>query len=79
MAVPDFRGYSDIVMHSRETVNGIDEERIVFPITRYDNILNAPHLTTDPSAIKNAEFVLFETESMEMSQEDIFKLYDKTW
>lgn len=79
MASPEFKGYSDILMHSKETVNGIDEERIVFPITRYDNVLNAPHLTDDPKKSENSEFILLTTSESELPADDVYNLYGMKW
>ena len=79
MAAPDFKGYSDIVMHSKELVDGVNEERIVFPITRYDNVLNAPKVTDDPSKAENSEFILMTSEESEVDSNTIYDLIGKRW
>lgn len=79
MAKPEFKGYSDIVMHSKENVDGISEERIVFPVTRYDNVLNAPHVSDDPAHAENSEFILMTSEEKEMDSDLVYALIGKKW
>lgn len=79
MAKPEFKGYSDILMHSKEVVDGISEERIVFPVTRYDNVLNAPHVSDDPKLSENSEFILLTSEEPLMDSEEVYRLIGKKW
>lgn len=79
MAKPEFKGYSDIIMHSKENVDGSTEERIVFPVTRYDNVLNAPHVSDDPTKSENSEFILMTSEEVEMDSETVYSLIGKRW
>ena len=79
MANPEFKGYSDIILHSKELVDGVDEERIVFPVTRYDNVLNAPKVTDDPLNAENSEFILMASEESEVESNVIYSLIGKRW
>ena len=64
---------SDILMHNKDTS---ETERIVFPITRYRNILSAPSVVTDSDEIYGAPFHLLkmEDEEEEMTVSEIRKL-----
>lgn len=50
---------SDVLMHSKD---GNDTERIVFPYTRYRNILSAPRVVVDSDEVYGAPFHLLEME-----------------
>ena len=62
---------SDVLMHQKDTS---ETERVVFPITRYRNLLSAPSVVTDSDEIYGAPFHLLETEEEEMSVSEIRKL-----
>lgn len=64
---------SDILMHQKDTN---ETERIVFPITRYRNLLSAPSVVTDSDEIYGAPFHLLEMEDEEeeMTVSEIRKL-----
>ena len=64
---------SDVLMHQKDTS---ETERIVFPYTRYANILSAPSVVTDSDEIFGAPFHLLEIENEEeeMTVSEIRKL-----
>jgi len=64
---------SDILLHQKDTS---ETERIVFPYTRYRNVLSAPSVVSDSDEIYGAPFHLLEIESEEeeMSVSEIRKL-----
>ena len=64
---------SDVLMHSKDHN---DTERIVFPFTRYANVLSAPRVVTDSDETYGAPFHLLEMEdeAEELSVSEIRKL-----
>ena len=62
---------SDILLHDKDSDN---TEKVILPITRYDNVLNAPKVVTNCNAVAGAPFVLYSTESESLSTSDIRKL-----
>lgn len=65
------KGVSDAFIHAK---NGSKTERIILPFTRYRNILNAPKLVTTPVEAKGRRFSLYQTETEEVSSEDVTAL-----
>ena len=61
---------SDVLLHQKD---GSLIERVVLPITRYDNVMNSPRVVTDGDNI-GAPFVLLKTEEEIVSIEMIRKL-----
>lgn len=59
---------SDVLLHTKEKA---DSERVILPITRYKNIMNAPRLVSSSNAAKGAPFVLFETDQEVLSIEEL--------
>ena len=53
---------SDVLMHDKDSA---DTERIVFPYTRYRNVLSAPSVVSDADEIYGAPFHLLEIEDEE--------------
>lgn len=49
-------------------------ERIILPITRYANILNAPKVVKDPYDSPGAPFVFLQTGSENLNHEEIMVL-----
>lgn len=58
----------DVIMHTK-TDNQTEE--IVLPVTRYDNVLNAPHLVETSEAHPGAPFHLLETDEEELDISEI--------
>lgn len=53
---------SDVLLHQKDTS---ETERVVFPFTRYKNILSAPSVVTDADESYGAPFHLLEMEEEE--------------
>lgn len=62
---------TDVVMHSKDK-NG--EERLVLPVTRYKNILNAPRMVTDLDITITSPFVIYAESAEELSTDEIKEL-----
>lgn len=62
---------TDVVMHSKDN-NG--EERLVLPVTRYKNILNAPRMVTDLDITITSPFVIYAESAEELSTDEIKEL-----
>lgn len=58
---------SDTLLHEQDSDR---TERVILPITRYRNVLNAPTLVTDGNAVKGAPFLLLamDSETIDTSQ-----------
>lgn len=59
---------ADAILHSKDTDL---TERLVFPVTRYSNILNAPNLISDRRDLYDAPFTLLITEKESLTHEQI--------
>lgn len=62
---------TDLLMHGKDSDR---TERILLPITRYGNILNAPNVVSEDLETRGAPFHLLETDSIEMSEDEIRQL-----
>ena len=62
---------SDILLHDKNSDN---TEKVILPITRYDNVLNAPNLVTNSNAVKGAPFLIYSTDTETLSTSEIRKL-----
>jgi hypothetical protein len=64
---------SDILLHQKDSS---ESERIVFPVTRYKDVLNSPSVVSDSDEIFGAPFHLLEIEDEEeeMTVSEIRKL-----
>jgi hypothetical protein len=62
---------TDVIMHSKDN-NG--EERLVLPVTRYKNILNAPRMVTDLDTTITSPFVIYAESAEELSTDEIKEL-----
>lgn len=62
---------SDTLLHEKSSDK---TERVILPITRYNNVLNAPKVVTNVDSVKGAPFVLYATESETLSTVEIRKL-----
>ena len=62
---------SDVLLHEKDSDRS---ERVIMPITRYKNVLNAPNVVTTPNAIKGAPFVLLATETEVLSTAELRSL-----
>ena len=62
---------SDTLLHEKDSDR---TERVILPITRYKNVLNAPQVVTNGNAVKGAPFVLLVTETETLSTSELRKL-----
>lgn len=66
---------SDVLLHMKETDNCCNgDERVILPITRYDNVMSAPNVVSSPTEVAGAPFLLLRTGADALSVEDIRKL-----
>ena len=66
--------HKDSVLHEVIEENGKFSEGIIYPITRYDNILNSPKVTKDITEANNPPFLLFASEEDDILDTDVYKL-----
>ena len=64
---------SDTLLHEKDSDR---TERIILPITRYKNVLNAPSVVSNVNSVKGAPFVLYTTETETLSTAELRKLID---
>lgn len=76
-------GYSDTFLHELiEETGEKNKKRILFPFTRYDNILNRPLVLDKGEGIENSnnpDFLLVTTETEEVDDAVIYDLYKQEW
>ena len=73
-------GHSDSVLHEIIEENGSKEkERILFPFTRYDNILNRPKCLKLGEKIEKSNNPDFLLETEEVNDTEIYTLFNQTW
>ena len=60
----------DAILHVKTS----DSEEIVLPVTRYDNVMNSPHLVETAEARPGAPFHLLETDSETLDASEIRRL-----
>lgn len=65
---------TDNFLHIR---NEDGEEGIIFPITRYDNIMGRPTIITDANDLRGSDFSLLVTEEVEVTAEEANEFYGK--
>ena len=72
--------YTDSFLHEIIEENGKKKKGgILFPFTRYANILNRPIVTDDIKSSKNPEFLLVKTETFELDDSIVFELFGQQW
>ena len=62
---------SDVLLHNRDTDR---TETVILPITRYNNVMNAPKVISDISATNGASFMLLTTETEVLDTAKLRKL-----
>jgi len=62
---------SDVLLHDK---NSDRTERVILPITRYENVLNAPGVVNNGNSLKGAPFLLLKTGTDTLSTEDLRRL-----
>ena len=72
--------YTDTFLHEIIEENGEKKRTgILFPFTRYDNILNRPKVSDNIRASNNPDFLLVPTETVEVDDGEIYKLFGQEW
>jgi hypothetical protein len=73
-------GYSDSFLHEIIEEDGVKEKkRVIFPSTRYDNVLNRPTVTSSIKESNNSDFMLVTTGEEEVPDAEIFKMFNQDW
>ena len=76
-------GSSDALLHEIVENNGEKtEERGIFPITRYANVLNRPKVLEPGALVKNAnnpDFLLVATSEEEVDDNMIYDFFNQNW
>ena len=62
---------SDVLMHAKTSDKN---EKVIFPFTKYNNVLSAPNIVEDVSASYGAPFLLLVTDKVTMDEEEMYKL-----
>ena len=62
---------SDVILHAKESDKS---ERIVFPVTRYENIMSSPKMIADISTANDAPFLLLQESSVEIDEVELHNL-----
>ena len=62
---------SDVLLHNRDSDR---TENVVLPVTRYRNVMNAPKVITDVSAVNGAPFTLLATDTEVLDTAQLRKL-----
>lgn len=65
------KSVTDVILHDKDKDN---VERVILPVTRYKNILNAPRLVYDTNSIAGSPFSLYVSESESVSLADLKEL-----
>ena len=72
--------YEDTFLHEIVEENGEKKKKnLVFPVTRYPNILNRPTVTDNIRDSKNPEFLLVSTGEEEVDDNEIYDLFGCEW
>ena len=62
---------SDVLLHAKDSDRS---ERVIFPITRYDNILSSPKMVSDVETSYGAPFLLLQTDEVEIDEDELYNL-----
>lgn len=71
--------YSDVILHSKTIEDEVETREVIFPITRYANILNAPVVVSEPSSANNPDFLLVKTGTEDIPDETVFSMIGVEW
>lgn len=75
----DNTGYQDLLLHAKVKKENKESQVAIFPITRYDNILNAPKVVSKVDDSHNPSFMLLETETENVDDNIIFDMLNDEW
>lgn len=64
---------SDVILRHKDEHN---VESILFPVTRYQNIMSAPKVIDDLSNTRKAPFVLLNTGTVTLTTDEINELFN---
>ena len=81
-ALPEGGYYDHLEWAKMELPDGKEVKVVVFPITRYPNILNRPRVITEKSSMAvtpNANFPLLTTDDSEVSDDVIYEMFKQYW
>lgn len=62
---------TDVLLHAKESDR---TERVILPITRYDNVMSAPQIVTDVDEVYGAPYLLLETQEETLTAQEIRNL-----
>lgn len=62
---------SDVLLHNRDSDR---TEKVILPVTRYKNVMNAPKVINDISSSNGAPFTLLATETEVLDTAQLRKL-----
>jgi len=68
---PNYSQASDTLLHAKDPDG---TERIIFPITRYNDVMHAPKVTSDLNSSHDAPFLLLKENSVEIDEEELHEL-----
>lgn len=68
-----FPNASDVILRHKDDHN---VESIIFPVTRYANVMNSPKVISNISDAKNAPYVLLQTDSVQLTNNEINSLFN---
>lgn len=86
-ASSNISGYEDVMLWRKEEKKDVNNdtsvERVgVFPIGRYDNILQRPRMLPENTSLMdtpNLNFALVATETEEISDDVVYELFGQIW
>lgn len=62
---------SDVLLHNRDSDR---TETVILPITRYNNVMNAPQVVDDITTTNGAPFTLLATETVVLDTDELREL-----
>ena len=65
------KSIADVLLHVKTSDL---TERVIMPVTRYDNVLCAPRVVTEEIERQGAPFNLLQVDTEELSEEEIRKI-----
>lgn len=76
----DAEKYSDVLLHAKEQVSETEfDKRVIFPFTRYQNVINAPRVSKNFATSNNPSFMLYVTDEGEIDDAVVFNLFGCEW
>jgi hypothetical protein len=67
----NFPDASDILFHTKDNDSN---ERLIFPITRYMNVMSSPKVINDINSTNGAPFLLLKDKSVEIDEDELREL-----